>query len=410
MVMRFRFNHGVPPVSVEEWGKIARRKLPGMSLSYLEGGADDLLTVEENIAAFKRWRLRAMQLTGVTNPDLSATIAGTRISIPVACAPTGAAGLSHWSADVAVARAAEKAGTRLCLSGASSYKIEEVAEATEQNHWFQLYPFSTPERVAELIARAKAAGYTALFVTVDVPTLGNREGERRWHMQPPWTVTPPRALHLMKHWRWVRDALVRKRIGGAHFLEEDFGKPQSSGVMAGVAEAMKSQANMQRQMMQADLSWDDMKWFRDQWDGPMYIKGILDPDDAARAVDEIGCQGVVVSNHGGRQLERCLAPCDALPAIVDRIGDRADVYLDGGVRRGTDVITAIALGAKAVFVGRPYLYGLAANGEAGVSSILEIFREEIKRALILMGCPSIEALDRSWLIRACPSPLGALTK
>jgi L-lactate dehydrogenase (cytochrome)/(S)-mandelate dehydrogenase len=409
MVMRFRLRHGVAPVSIEEWRQIARRKLPGMSLSYLEGGADDLLTVEENISAYKRWRLRALQLTGVSNPDLSATIAGTPVSIPVACAPTGAAGLSHYSADLAVARAAEKAGTRLCLSGAGSYKIEEVAEATDQNHWFQLYPFSTPERVAELIARAKASGYTALFVTVDVPTLGNREGERRWHMQPPWTVTPSRALHLMKHWRWVRDALTHKRIGGAHFLESDVGLPQSSGVMAGVAEAMKSQENMQRQMMQADLSWNDIKWFRDQWQGPMYIKGILDPDDAARAVDEIGCQGVVVSNHGGRQLERCLASVDALGPIVDRVGDRAEVYLDGGIRRGTDVITALALGAKGVFIGRPYLYGLAAAGEQGVGAVLEILREEIKRALILMGCPSVAALDRSWLIRADPGPLG-LTK
>ena len=410
MVMQFRLRHGVPPVSVEDWGKLARRRLPGMSLAYLEGGADDLLTVKENISAYQRWRLRTLQLTGVSNPDLTTTIAGTQVSMPVACAPTGASGLSHYSGDVAAARAAEKAGTRICLSTAASYKLEEVAEATEQNHWFQLYTFGTPERVAELIARAKASGYTALFVTVDVPTLGNREGERRWHMQPPWTVTPPRALHLMKHWRWVWEAIAHRRMAGAHYLESDMGQTHESGVMSGIAEAMKSAANMQRQMMQTDLTWDDIKWFRDQWPGPMYIKGILDPDDAARAVDEVGAQGVVVSNHGGRQLERCLASVDALPAIVDRIGDRAEVYLDGGVRRGTDVITALALGAKAVFIGRPYLYGLAAAGEAGVGSILEIFREEIKRALILMGCPSTAALDRSWLIRADADPLGALTK
>jgi L-lactate dehydrogenase (cytochrome)/(S)-mandelate dehydrogenase len=148
-----------------------------------------------------------------------------------------------------------------------------------------------------------------------------------------------------------------------------------------------------------ELDWDDVAFIRDNWNGPLYIKGILDADDAAMAVDKIGAEGVVVSNHGGRQLDRCLASIDALPAIVERIGDRAEVYLDGGVRRGTDVITALCLGAKGVFIGRPYLYGLICEGESGVRSVLEIFREEITRNLVLMGCPSVADLDRSWLVR-----------
>jgi L-lactate dehydrogenase (cytochrome)/(S)-mandelate dehydrogenase len=156
--------------------------------------------------------------------------------------------------------------------------------------------------------------------------------------------------------------------------------------------------------MQGDLHWDDLAWMRDQWQGPVYVKGVLDPEDAAKAVDAIGVDGIVVSNHGGRQLDRTLAAIDALPAIVARVGDRAEVYLDGGVRRGTDVITALALGARGVFVGRPYLYGLAVAGETGVAAILEIFRAEMERALVLMGCPDVAALDRTWLIPAAGVP------
>ena len=152
------------------------------------------------------------------------------------------------------------------------------------------------------------------------------------------------------------------------------------------------------------MRWEDLAWMREQWSGPLYVKGVLDPDDAAYAVDVIGAQGVVVSNHGGRQLDRTLASIDALPAIVARIGDRAEVYLDGGIRRGTDVITALCLGAKGVFIGRPYLYGLAARGEAGVEAVLEIFRAEIERALVLMGCAGVERLDRSWLIATRETP------
>jgi L-lactate dehydrogenase (cytochrome)/(S)-mandelate dehydrogenase len=405
---KFRLNGGAQPISVEDWQKRAIRKLPDLALSYFEGGADDLTTMRENMSAFRNWRLRQRVLTGVSDPDMTATIAKTPVSMPVALAPVGAMGLGHYTGDRAASRAAESCGTRMVLSTASSYNLEEVGEATRENHFFQLYPIGGRERLAKLLDRAHAAGFTALFVTVDVMTIGNREGERRWNFVLPWTVTPGRALHMLPHWKWIYRTLKYKRIAAPHYLEmakevaqED--QAAAGGFGKGIADAVASRETMAKLMM-GDLTWEDIAFIRDRWKGPLYIKGILDPDDAAQAVDRIGADGVVVSNHGGRQLDRCLASVDALPPIVDRIGDRAEVYLDGGVRRGTDVITALCLGARGVFIGRPFLYGLISEGESGVRSVLEIFREEIKRNLILMGCPSVADLDHSWLIRANQPP------
>jgi L-lactate dehydrogenase (cytochrome)/(S)-mandelate dehydrogenase len=398
---RFRITSGVPPLNVAEWRAAARRRLPDMAWSYVEGGADDMVTLRENMGSFARHRLRMRSLAGVAKPGLGTTIAGTEVSMPLALAPVGATGIAHWTGDIAVARAAEAAGTRAVLSTAASYLLEEVAEATDANHWFQLYPIGGRERIAELMTRAKAAGYTALFVTVDIPTLGNREGERKWHFQLPWTVTPARALHMARHARWVWEALRHNRMAAVHFLETAAEEPAPAMAEGAIAATANSSARLASQI-QSDLTWDDVKWMRDAWPGRFYVKGILDPDDAATAVDDIGADGVVVSNHGGRQLDRCLASIDALPAVALRIGDRAEVFLDGGVRRGTDVICALCLGADAVFVGRPFLYGLAAGGEAGVRSVLELLRAEIERDMILMGCPSVAALGPEWLL-----PTGA---
>jgi len=397
LAFRLKWKDPSPPVSVEAWRRLARRALPDLPWAYLDGGADDLVSLKENMSGFSRWRLRQRCLTGIKGPDLSATMAGERLALPVALAPTGAAGLSHWTGDVAATRAAERAGTRAVLSTASSYSLEEVAEATQENHWFQLYPFANRERVGALMRRAREADYTAMFVTVDVPVLGNREGERTSGMTRPWTLTPGRVASMLARPAWLYNAMTRRRLAAIHYLERNTAAGGIANVMRGADEAAAS-AEAQSRLMQDDLSWEDLAWMRDQWPGPLYVKGVLDPDDAARAVDEVGCQGVVVSNHGARQLDRCLATVDALPAIAARIGDRAEVYLDGGVRRGTDVITALCLGASGVFIGRPYLYGLAAGGEDGVAAVLEIFRAEMSRDLALMGCPSAAALDRSWLV------------
>lgn len=405
---RFRLNAKTPAMSVEDWHQRAIRKLPDLALSYFEGGADDLTTVQENMSAFRGWRLRQRVLTGVTDPDLTVTIAKTQVAMPVALAPVGAMGLGHYTGDAAAARAAESCGTRMVLSTASSYNLEEVGEATQDNHWFQLYPIGGRERLGKLLDRACAAGFTALFVTVDVMTLGNREAERRWNFVLPWTITPGRALHLLPHWKWIYQTLKYKRIAASHYLEmanEVAQEEQAAagGLTKGISDAVASRETLAKLMM-GDLNWDDLAYIRDRWKGPLYVKGILDPDDAAIAIDRIGAEGVVVSNHGGRQLDRSQASINALPAIVDRIGDRAEVYLDGGIRRGTDVIIALCLGARGVFIGRPFLYGLICDGESGVRSVLDIFRDELKRNLILMGCPTVADLDRSWLIKTNQLP------
>jgi len=401
---RFRFDSGVPPVSVEDWRIKARRRVPDMAWSYIDGGADDLVTLAANRSGFSRWRLRQRALTGKDKPDLSTRFAGANLALPLALAPVGATGLAHWTGDVAAALAAESCGTRAALSTASSYSLEEVGSATRENHWFQLYPIGGRERMAELMERARTAGFDALFVTVDVPTRGNREGETKWNFTLPWTVTPSRALHMLRHWRWVYQTLRHKRISSIHYLETaakvaEEERRKAPELTAGVTEAASSLAVLSR-LMQADLDWDDVAWMREEWKGRFYLKGILDAEDAARAVDSAGADGVVVSNHGGRQLDHAAASIEALPAIADRIGDRAEVYLDGGIRRGTDVIKALCLGARGVLIGRPFVYGLAADGENGVRSVIEIFREELSRDLVLMGCGSVAELDRSWLVRA----------
>ena len=221
-----------------------------------------------------------------------------------------------------------------------------------------------------------------------------------------------RLANMARHPRWVWNLLRHGRIAPVHYREpQPDGSPPPRPTDAlrqaifGAAQDAIRAAEAQQRFMQSDLTWDDLAWMRDQWPGPRYVKGVLDPDDAARAVDQIGAQGVVVSNHGGRQLDRTLASLEALPAIAARLDGRGEIYLDGGVRRGADVVTALCLGANGVFIGRPYLYGLAAGGEAGVAQVLEIFRREIASTLVLMGCPSVAALNRSWVIPAvgsCP--------
>ena len=250
--------------------------------------------------------------------------------------------------------------------------------------------------------RAAAAGYTALFVTVDVPVRGQREGELTSGFSTPWTLTPQRLLNMASRPQWFHAALRRRRLAAIHYVQDrDISAMEKlRGKMDGAASDAFASAENQARLMQGDLDWNDLAWMRDRWPGRLYVKGVLDPEDAARAVDQVGVEGVVVSNHGGRQLDRALASIEALEPIVARIGDRSEVYLDGGIRRGTDVITALCLGARGVFIGRPYLYGLAAGGQRGVSAILEIFRSEMERAMILMGCPDVALLDRSWVVPA----------
>jgi isopentenyl diphosphate isomerase/L-lactate dehydrogenase-like FMN-dependent dehydrogenase len=381
-------------ISVEDYRRSAARRVPRLVWEYVEGGADDLFTVRRNGEAFSRWSLRARMMTGHEQRQLSTTVAGVEIDLPILLAPTGALGLSHWQADVAAARAAEAAGTRLIQSTASSWSVEEVAAATRADHFFQLYPGG--DRTATLLRRAWAAGSRVLFVTVDVPVIGNREGERRHgftRTEPLgrlMILSAPEALDVARHPRWLLDLYRHGRGGMRNLLPAN---SQQGAVRA----TFDSIEILHRELEQATFAWDDLQWVREQWPGKVYVKGLLDPEDATRAV-EMGCEGVVVSNHGGRQLDHTQAALEALPPIVAAVGERAEVLFDGGVRRGTDVVKALALGARAVLIGRPQIYGLIVGGERGLREVLGIFRAELDRALTLMGVQSIHDLDRSWLI------------
>lgn len=382
---QYRWRTRTPLVSVIDYRNAARRALPKMVWAYLDGGAEDERTLRRNRDAFADWLLRQRVLTGHGVVDISAAVAGESLDLPVLLAPTGLTGLAHWSGELAAARAAEQAGTRLCLSTASSYSLEEVAGATSQGHWFQLYPWGD-EFMDSMIDRARGAGYRTLVITVDVPVQGNRTGERRTGMGHPPILTPARILDAAVRPRWWYGLLRHQRMTMASVTRA-----------RGMAGAMESVA-LQNRRMRPDLTWADVTALRARWDGPVYLKGILDPDDARRAVDEVGATGVVVSNHGGRQLNGVPSSLEALPGIVAAVGDRAEVLLDSGVRCGADVLTACALGASAVLIGRPYIYGLAVDGRAGVAAVLEILATEIRQTLMLMGVGSVGELTPEHLI------------
>jgi isopentenyl diphosphate isomerase/L-lactate dehydrogenase-like FMN-dependent dehydrogenase len=394
----FRLHDRVGPVSTADYRKLARRSLPKMVWAYVDGAAEDHVTERANREAFSRYALRRRALTGKYASRLSVTVAGTQLKLPIVLAPTGLTGVAHWQGECAAARGAETAGTVATVSTASSWSLEEVAAKAGRAHWFQLYPWARSDAgqhdlMASLLDRAQRSGYGVLVVTVDVPVAGNREDERRTGMGPDSIVTPARLAEALGHPRWLYGFLRHQRI-----------TMRNLEAVSGFAGHRSSIAEFTR-LLRPQLCWDDLVWVREQWDGPLLVKGILEADDAERAV-EIGADGVIVSNHGGRQLDGAVATLDALPAIVAQVGDRAQVLLDGGIRRGTDVIKALCLGADAVCIGRPYVHGLAAAGSDGVADVLKILRDETRRAMTLMGVDRIEDLDRSWIVPAA-SPLEA---
>jgi isopentenyl diphosphate isomerase/L-lactate dehydrogenase-like FMN-dependent dehydrogenase len=380
------------PITVEDYRLRARRAVPDMVWAYVDYGAEDMHTLGANRAAFGRHLLKSRVLTGHEAKDLSVTVAGQELSVPILLAPTGLVGLSHWTGEVGAAQAAEAAGTLSVVSTAGSYSFEEVAAGTRRDHFFQLYPWADlatgrHDLAYSLMERARGAGYAGMFVTVDVPVHGNRESERKRGMGAPPVLTPARVLNAAVRPRWWSAFLRHRRISVRNL------------VPAGGARAAVRSLNAQYRMMRPELTWSDFAWMRQHWQGPLFIKGILSADDAQRAVD-LGADGVVVSNHGGRQLDFAVAALDALPAVAHRVGGQAQVLLDGGVRRGSDVVKALCLGADAVCIGRPYLYGLAAGGPAGAEHVVRILREEVARCLTLMGVAELAELDESWLIPA----------
>ncbi|HEX2501262.1 MAG TPA: alpha-hydroxy acid oxidase [Methylomirabilota bacterium] len=376
-------------LTVDDLRRVARRRLPRAVFDFVEGGAGDERTVAANRAAFERLLFQPRILVDVSKREQAVVVLGERVSTPVLVSPTGMAGLCWPRGEVEAARAAHAAGTIYTLSTHSSCSIEEVAAEARGPLWFQLYVWQNRDLTRSFVERARAAGYRALVLTVDVPIISRRERDLRNGFTIPPRVTVRNALDTLRRVSWMRRVLLGPRLTLANLVGAP-GAPRADIVtLGGVA----------HRQVDPSVAWADLAWFRSLWSGPLVLKGVLTVGDARRAADH-GVDGLIVSNHGGRQLDGTPASIDALPAIADAVGDRVEVLVDGGVRRGADVVRALALGARAVMVGRPYLYGLAAGGPAGVRRALEILGGEVDHTLALVGVPRVGDLDRTVVRRA----------
>jgi L-lactate dehydrogenase (cytochrome) len=371
-------------LTVEDLRRLARRRLPRAVFDFVEGGAGDEWTVARNRAAFERLAFHPRILVDVSKREQAATVLGERIETPILISPTGMPGLCWPRGGIAAARAAHEAGTIFTLSTHGSCSIEEVAAGAPGPLWFQLYVWQNRDLTRSFVERARAAGYRALVLTVDVPIISRRERDLRNGFTVPPRITLGNALDTLRRPGWIRRVLLGPRLTLANLVGAP-GAPRTDIVTLGGV------ANRQ---VDPSVTWADLAWFRSLWRGPLVLKGVLTVGDARRAVEH-GVDGVIVSNHGGRQLDGAPASVEALPAIADAVGDRVEVLLDGGVRRGADVVKALALGARAVMIGRPYLYGLAAGGQAGVRRVLEILKGEVDHTLALVGVPRAGDLDRA---------------
>jgi isopentenyl diphosphate isomerase/L-lactate dehydrogenase-like FMN-dependent dehydrogenase len=365
----------------------ARRRLPRGIWEYAERGTEDETGMARNRAAFERVTFRPRVLRGVHAIDTRAEIFGKSASLPLAVAPTGAAGLLWHNGDLALARAAAAAGVPFTISSASTMDLEQIAVAGGRL-WFQLYYWEDRELSHAVVDRAHAIGCEALFVTLDMPVAPNREYIHRSGFGTPFRISARNALDVLAHPRWLSGVMGRYALGG--------GIPSQANLPARMRAKITRSAPPGALFKQDDLDWDAVKRLRDRWPGKFVLKGLLRPEDAEAALS-LGADGVVVSNHGGRALDSSIATIHALPEIVAAVGGRMTVLLDSGVRRGSDVVKAVALGADAVLVGRAPLYGLAAAGEAGVGRALELVRAETARTMAMLGARSVAEIDPSLL-------------
>jgi isopentenyl diphosphate isomerase/L-lactate dehydrogenase-like FMN-dependent dehydrogenase len=381
--------------SVGEARRRARRALPRIVFDYVEGGADDERTLAANERSFAAILFRPRMGVHVPDPELRTSVLGRELALPVLLAPCGGLSMIHPAGQQAAARAAANARTITVVSTLCGALLEDaIPRGGGGECWFQLYKLGGRAGAEVLVERAHAAGYGALVVAVDTPVVGNKERDvRNGGVRP--GGTPAATDDLRSMLRFAPRVVTRPRWT-YRFARAGFplGQPNLARLAADGRPIELEQAMAAWRAEPA--TWEDFSWIRERWPGTLVAKGILSADDARRAVDA-GANAVVISNHGGRQLDGTPATIDVLPGVVSAVGDQVGVLLDGGVRRGADVVRALALGAQAVLIGRPYLYGLATGGEAGVQRVLEIFREELVRTLQLLGCPSIQMLNRSWL-------------
>jgi L-lactate dehydrogenase (cytochrome)/(S)-mandelate dehydrogenase len=365
--------------SVAAMRELARRALPGPVFDFADGGAEDETTLRRNETAFRRLELLPRPLEGAGERDLSVEIFGRRLAMPVAIGPTGLAGLFWPDGECAAARAAAAAGTAYCLSHGSVCALEALPRA-DTPRWMQIFIYRDRGFTRELAERAKAAGYDALVLTTDNQLLGNRERDIRNGFRIPPRLRPSDLAAMIGKLPW----LLRMRREIPRITFGNYRRRGEDADLAGLAGRMAS-------LLDPAMSWRDLAVLRDMWTGPLMLKGVLHPEEAATALD-LGVDGLIISNHGGRQLDGTPAAIDALPYIADAVRGRIPLLMDGGVRRGSDVVKALALGARLCLIGRPQLWGLAVAGEAGVAHVLEIYRREIDRVMGLMGVSSLAEL------------------
>ena len=374
-------------VSVEDFRPAARRRLPKAVFDYLDGGAEGEVTLRENRRAFEEVTLRPRQAVVVPQCDLRTRVLGLELALPFLLAPVGYSRLMHPDGEVAAARAAGAAGTAYILSTISGHRMEDVSAASSGPNFYQLYIIGGRAAAEGTIERARKAGFSALVVTIDTPVAGMRERDYRNGMAElmggSLLAKVPFLPQLLARPGWL-----------AHFLL-DGGMPALPNIVI-PGQGEMPLIDVKAALANAAVAWADLRWIRDLWRGPMVIKGILTAEDARRAADE-GAEAIVVSNHGGRQLDGVSATLRVLPEIVAAVKGRVEILMDGGIRRGSDIVKAICLGANAVLCGRAYAYGLAVAGEAGVSRAIEILRTDLDRTLHLLGCPSIAGLDSSYV-------------
>jgi len=378
-----------PPraVNIADLRHLAERRLPRAVFDYIDGGAEAETTLRENCRAFEQVTLRPRMAVATQACDLRTTLLGTTLALPFLCAPVGSSRMFYPRGEAAAARAAGDAGTAYVLSTLSGTRLEDVKAATSGPAWYQVYLIGGRDVAASAIARARAAGFAAIVVTIDTPVSGLRERDVRndasgLASRRLWPTL--RALpEIVSHPRWL-----------AGFLSD--GGLMSFPNVELPGRGPMPYADVGAALEQSTVTWDDLGWIRDVWRGPIVIKGIHTGDDARRAIDA-GADAIVVSNHGGRQLDGVAPTLRTLPEVIDAVGGRVEILIDGGIRRGSDVVKALAMGARAVLVGRAYAYGLGAAGEAGVRRAIEILRSDVIRTLKLLGCASVAALDRSYV-------------
>ncbi|TFD27745.1 alpha-hydroxy acid oxidase [Cryobacterium lyxosi] len=377
--------------------RVARRQLPRAIFDYVDGGAEDEVTLGWNTQAFRDLAFEPRGGTWIADPILRTKVLGLDLSMPVLTAPCGGMRLVHPDGDIGIAAAASKAGIAHVATSASGFSLEEIAQ-TPGPQWFQAYRFSNQEAMKTLIHRAKAAGFEGLVATIDTSVAGNREKDFRNGFSYNMSINLANVVKMAPKmasrpgwvYRFMRDGMPFQLPNTADLTVD--GKPMELTEMTRVGKDSHSP------------SWEDITWMRANWDGPLIVKGILNVADAERA-KRIGVDGIIVSNHGGRQLDGAPATINVLPKIAEAVGDDVVVMLDSGIRRGSDVVKALSLGAKAVLIGRQPAWGLAIAGEYGVSHTLEILRTEMIRTMRLLGCPSVDHLDPTWVAER---PLGRI--